>query len=244
MINEPRWMVAFDTETTGIDTENDRIIQAFVGSIDKYGRWLTKREWLIDPGIDIPKGASDVHGYTTERIRELGRKDRENCIQEIECEILRLTSDKIPLVAYNGSFDISILNAEMRRIGYKWEFFKDGASPNIFMLDPLICDKNLDPYRKGSRKQINVARHYGIEVDESKAHDAAYDCYLAGMLAWEIAEKWKRDLASLHLYQVEWASSQRESLEEYFRRTGRTEEDGSPIVINRGWPRYTRVEEN
>lgn len=243
MQRDPRWIVAFDTETTGIDVNGDRIIQAFVGALDENGVWIEKREWLIDPGVEIPTGASDVHGYTTERIRAEGRKDWQNCIREIECELLRLSSPNIPIVAYNGSFDMSILNAEMRRVGYAWQFFDSENSPNVFMIDPYVCDKNLDQYRKGARKLVNVAAHYGIDVDESQAHDAAYDCYLAGMVAWKFVKKWRGSLASLHRNQVEWAYSQRESLEQYFAREGKTNDDGSPIKINKGWPVYIKEED-
>ena len=51
------WM-AFDTETTGVDVERDRIVTACVGVGDpKLGTWHPKK-WLINPGIEIPAEAT------------------------------------------------------------------------------------------------------------------------------------------------------------------------------------------
>lgn len=238
-------LAVLDTETTGIDTENDRIIQAFVGFMGPDGEWIEKREWLIDPGVDVPEGASNVHGYTTERLRAEGRKDWERCIQEIEGTVLSFTGAKTPLVAYNASFDLSILDAEMRRVGYSWSLSGDvhnvgfGEFP-LFVVDPLIIDKHKDKYRKGSRKLVDVAPHYDVPVEEN-AHDAGADCLMAGRIALKQLSGYRKSLADLQDLQAQAAVEQRTSLEEYFAKTGKTNDDGSPIVIDKGWPWYSHV---
>jgi DNA polymerase-3 subunit epsilon len=63
-----RPIVSFDLETTGIDTENDYIVQFNFtkiypnGDINKYTR-------LVKPPISIPGGASEVHGITDEKVK-------------------------------------------------------------------------------------------------------------------------------------------------------------------------------
>ena len=47
----PKKTLVFDTETTGIDVFNDRIVQLFIGIADEYGDLLERHEWLSDPGI-------------------------------------------------------------------------------------------------------------------------------------------------------------------------------------------------
>ena len=63
----------FDLETTGIDVETDRIVTAHVGLLDASGTVIRARDWIADPGIEIPAGATAVHGITTARARAEGR---------------------------------------------------------------------------------------------------------------------------------------------------------------------------
>jgi len=63
-------MVAFDLETTGVDPETARIVTATIVRI--HGAEVTSREWLVNPGVDIPAGATAIHGVTTEHARASG----------------------------------------------------------------------------------------------------------------------------------------------------------------------------
>ena len=63
----PHWITrvgVFDLETTGIDVEKDRVVTAHVGLLDADGREIAARDWLSDPGVPIPEGATAVHGVT------------------------------------------------------------------------------------------------------------------------------------------------------------------------------------
>ena len=226
-----------DAETTGVRTEEDRIIQFFVGLMGSDGEWIEKREWLIDPGVEVPKGASDVHGYTTERLRAEGRKDWEKCIQEIEGAILSFTGSTTPIAFFNGSFDLSMLDAEMRRAGYSWSLMDATKEGRLKVVDSLVIDKYKDRFRRGSRKLVDVAPVYGVPVEEN-AHDAGADCLMTGRIALKQLAGYRGTLDDLHALQVKAAREQRESLEEYFRRSGRKNDDGSDIVIEQGWPWY------
>lgn len=228
-----------DCETSGIDTENDRIIQFFIGLMNSSGEWVEKREWLIDPGIEIPEGASNVHGYTTERLRAEGRKDWQKCIQEIECEILRMASPGVPLVFFNGVFDLSILDAEMRRAGYKWSLKYSG----LRIVDSFIIDKHKDKFRKGSRKLVDVAPVYGVPV-EANAHDAGADCLMTGRIALKQLAGYRGTLEELYVLQIKAAKEQRESLQAYFKKSGKTEPNGDPIILDTAWPWYSVVDES
>ena len=61
-------LVAFDTETTGLDMDADRIVTAYVG--DGSTRGLS---WLVDPGVAIPAKATAIQGITTDEARAHGR---------------------------------------------------------------------------------------------------------------------------------------------------------------------------
>ena len=227
-------LVCFDVESTGVSVENDRIVQAFVGLMGMDGEWIEKREWLIDPGVEVPQGASDVHGYTTERIREVGRKDADAAIFEIYCTILEWTNVNSPLVIFNARYDASILDRELGRQHKRFDM------TGISVVDPFVCDKAKFKYRKGSRKLVDVAPHYGVST-EGSLHDAMVDCRITGHIALKMIESWQGTLAGLHDKQVGWASEQASSLEDYFDRSGKREPDGSKIIIDRQWPMKERT---
>ena len=46
---------------------------AHVGLLDGGGRELVSKTWLVDPGVEIPDGATAIHRITTERARRDGR---------------------------------------------------------------------------------------------------------------------------------------------------------------------------
>ena len=227
-------LVCFDVESTGVSVENDRIVQAFVGLMGMDGEWVEKREWLIDPGVEIPEGASNVHGYTTDRIQEVGRKDAQAAIYEVYCTILEWTSENAPLVIFNSRYDCSILDRELKRQGKRFDM------TGISVVDPFVCDKAKFKYRKGSRKLVDVAPHYGVST-EGSLHDAMVDCRITGHIALKMIESWQGTLAGLHDKQVGWASEQASSLEQYFDRSGKREPDGSKIIIDRQWPMKERT---
>ena len=64
-------MLGFDFETTGIDRFNDvPVSYALVSMV--AGEVVSTSAGLIDPGREIPEGASQVHGISTERARQEG----------------------------------------------------------------------------------------------------------------------------------------------------------------------------
>lgn len=48
-----------------------RIVTACVARID--GKDINARNWLLYPDMDIPEGATKVHGVTTEHAKEHGQ---------------------------------------------------------------------------------------------------------------------------------------------------------------------------
>ena len=233
----PGEIFVFDVETTGVDIEVDRILTcyAMVRTIDGETAW--DRSWTIDPGVEVPPGASDVHGMTTDWIREHGRKDAHRAIHEIEHEISRAAGRGLPIVGFNHSFDLGILDREMcRHLGYG--LAATAASPRMgtLFLDPLVIDRALDKYRKGGRKLFQVAAHYGIEVDELRLHDAKYDVELTAKIAWRIMQKMPMNLKDAQAFQAEAKREWAEHLTEYFAGQGKTEPDGSPIVVDGNFP--------
>lgn len=113
----------FDTETTGVprnykapitDTDNwPRLVQLGAILADEEGTVLDAINLVVYPdGFSIPKEASDVHGITTERAREIGQPLLDVLAQY--CELLQQAD---VVVGHNISFDIHIVGAELYRQG-------------------------------------------------------------------------------------------------------------------------------
>jgi DNA polymerase III subunit epsilon len=225
----PGPLVGFDLETTGPDPETARIVTAAI--VIWNGAGVTAQStFLVNPGVEIPAEATAVHGITTEVAREKGI-DAARAAYEVSAKLASVILDGAPLVAYNAPYDLTVLDRETRRHGT--EPFGDvfsGCSGCV--IDPLVLDKHLDPYRKGKRTLTAACEHYGVRLDG--AHDAASDAIAAMRLAWKIGAA-NPSLAALspvalHDLQVKAKASQAASFQEYLRRQGSTE------VIDGSWP--------
>ncbi|MDR7190123.1 MULTISPECIES: exonuclease domain-containing protein [Microbacterium] len=223
-----RMVGVFDLETTGIDVTGDRIVTAHVGLLDASGRVIRARDWLADPGVEIPEGASAIHGISTAHARANGRPAAE-VVAEVVAAVRALLDAGIPVVAYNAPFDFSLL---------KYESLRHGVAPiedPSPVIDPLVVDKAYDRWRKGKRTLEVVAAHYAVRLDS--AHEASADAVAAGRVAQALAERfapWLPDTVhELHTRQIGWARAQAESLTEYFIRIGRIDPDDR---LDGRWP--------
>jgi DNA polymerase III subunit epsilon len=221
-----RSLAVFDLETTGVDVRTARIVTACIAVLDASGALVSRRDWLADPGVEIPEGAAAIHGITTERARAEGRPAAE-VVAEIVAELRTHLSAGVPLVVYNAPYDLSLLRFEAER---------HGVAPLVDpapVVDPLVIDKAVDRYRKGKRTLEAAAAHYGVALDG--AHDAGVDAIAAGHVARAIVEahaaKLPATLDDLHAQQVVWHEQQASSFEDYMR----TQRD-QHFTADRGWP--------
>lgn len=225
-----RRLAAFDIETTGVDPQSDRIVTAAV-SLAGDGRPTESRSWLVDPGVEIPAGASAVHGITTEQARAEG-VDPAEAVEQITALLAEQLRRGVPVIAFNARFDLTCLDREARRHGVVPLLDRVGGPSGMLVVDPFVLDKQYDRYRRGKRTLGAVCEHYRVRLDA--AHDANADAIAAARVAWRLAQAIEElrttELASLHARQVVWAAEQAVSLEEYFREQGRDER------IEREWP--------
>lgn len=163
-------ILGFDTETTGIDPTEDRLVTASVVLVD--GESVTKHYWLADPGVEIPLQSQNVHGISTEKARREGRPVRE-VLEEIADLLANHLLSGYPIVAYNASYDLTLIESELARHDLRTleERINGKISP---VIDPYMLDRSLDRYRKGKRRLENLAEHYGV-ADEDSFHNAEAD---------------------------------------------------------------------
>jgi len=150
--------IAFDLETTGVDTSKDRIVQYCFIKMGSGKEWEVKKA-LVNPGIPIPKGASDVHGIKDEDVAKA------RMFSEIAPYLLPWLDGAI-LMHFNGiGFDVPLLATEFERAGYM-----DHGLYNAKMIDGMVL------YRKyRSHSLIAAAKDISNEDIEESAHDAEVD---------------------------------------------------------------------
>lgn len=224
---------ALDLETTGLDTETARIVTAAIVRYeprDVIGAGKTTvRSWLVDPGIEIPADATAIHGITTEQARAEGMP-ASVAVAEIFQLLDDAWSNKEPLVVFNAPYDLTILDRELRRHHADKALVEVGP-----VIDPLVLDRALDPYRRGSgtRKLSYICDHiYGVDLGES-AHGARADALAAMRVAWKIGIRHAdviEDLVGMQRLQADWHAAWAASFEAYLRTRGNGD------VIDRSWP--------
>lgn len=232
----PWWqlpLATLDTETTGTNVDTDRIVTAVHAVYEPDGQMITGTDLLLNPGVDIPEAATKVHGITTEHARENGR-DPGEAIADLMEAIETAWADDIPLVVYNAAFDLTLIDREARRhLGV-------GLAITGPIIDPLVVDRQVDRYVKGAgQRQLKpTCERYGVEITDW--HTASADAFAAQALARAIGQRHDAQLPShmgdLWRWQRSLKRDQAQALQDYFAGIGRTNDDGSPIVIDGQWP--------
>lgn len=228
-------IVGFDTETTGIDPLQDRLVTASVIVVDSEG--THKFYWLADPGVEIPERAAAVHGISTEKARSEGRLIEE-VLEEVASLLFKHLQKNHPIVAFNSGYDLTLLENELAR--HNLPTLEERLGKEVApILDPFLLDKFVDKWRKGKRKLENVAMHYQVWADDD-FHNAEADVLATLRVLGAIIEKYAgdtdgKDISTMSLADL--MSVQRkihDESEEYFRnlaiKNGRTPNPA------RGWP--------
>ncbi|ANW21075.1 exonuclease domain-containing protein [Streptomyces clavuligerus] len=224
-------LAAFDTETTGVDVENDRIVAAAVVVQDMAGGRPRITRWLINPGIPVPPGATEVHGLTDDHVQRNGRWPAP-VLEEVAKTVAGHCAAGRPLVVMNAPFDLTILDRELRR---------HRATPlsrylehtPLTVLDPRVLDKQLDRYRKGRRSLVDLCSQYEVVLDG--AHDPAADALAALEVTRAVARRFASRMerltpAELHALQTLWHAAQTRGLQPWFAR------GGAPDAVDPAWP--------
>lgn len=224
-----RWpespLCAFDLETTDRDPRTARIVSACVATFD--GADLHIRTWLLDPGIPIPPETTAIHGITTDRARAEGQEYLAGYL-EIRQALLDAWKQGHAVVAFNASYDLTVIESEGTRMGF--------APLELgTVLDPYVIDREMDRYRSGKRTLKAVCEVYGVTLVD--AHEAQADAVAAGQLTRALLARYPQ-LAELDIMtdQAAWHAERQRNFAEYLAKAGR---DGSDV--DGSWPIRTPV---
>jgi DNA polymerase-3 subunit epsilon len=224
-------LIGFDLETTGTDPREARIVTGAVIEV-RAGEPMGRREWLADPGVEIPADAVAVHGITNERAAAEGRP-ADQVADAIADVLVSYWETGVPVVAYNAAFDLTLLAAELRRHGLPSLTDRLGGAPPAPVIDPYTIDRWADRYRRGKRNLEAVCAEYGIVLDA--AHNATADALAAARLASAIAARHPKIAslgpAELHRRQIEWYADWAADFQAFLRRKGEAD-----AVVDGTWP--------
>lgn len=207
----------FDTESTGIDVWNDRIVTTALVDLVPGQRPVVATE-LVNPGVDIPAEATEVHGITTAHAQAHGRPP-EQVLFEVTGQLALAMTRGVPIVAANAAYDFTLLEAENRRHGLPTLADRLPGGRYGPIVDVMVLDKQYDGYRKSCYKApgcdpetkhhecggcrggkfacggcgatdktlVSLAKHYGVVLSADGAHDASTDALAACRLVPKLA---------------------------------------------------------
>ena len=155
--------LVLDTETSGLNPENDRIIELACVEMVNESPTGEKYHRYYNPGdIIISNEAEQIHGLNNRFLAKFPT------FEKSAQEFLEFIEDS-QLIIHNASFDLSMINESLKRIGKE-----------IILPKRAVCtlemSKKMFP---GSKNNLNaLCRRFNISLENREKHGALTDCYL------------------------------------------------------------------
>lgn len=105
-------LVCLDCETTGLDPQNDRIIEVAI-VVFKSGEIVDSFETLIDPGLPIPEESRKIHGIKDTMVEGKPK------IHEVLPKLFKMVGNR-PIIGHCIDFDLNTLENEAKRHHLLW----------------------------------------------------------------------------------------------------------------------------
>ncbi len=170
--------VCLDCESTGLETDQDRIIEIAV-VLFTFDKVIDRFEALIDPERPIPKISQEIHHISNEMVQGKPK------IKEVLPHVLQMIAG-YPLVGHGIGFDIALIVAEARRCQLPAHIEKQPY------LDTLRMARLYGESPVNSLQELR--KHFNIEPEE--AHRAMSDV----IVNIEVFKKLSRDYNSLEAW--------------------------------------------
>jgi DNA polymerase-3 subunit epsilon len=155
--------IVLDTETTGLSAlTGDRLVE--IGCVELVNRFPTGRTYhaYINPERDMPQGAFEVHGLSTEFLSDKPR------FAEVVEDFLEFIADA-PLVIHNADFDIGFLNMELGRV-------KRALLGGDRVVNTLLVARRKHP--GVSNRLDDLCARYAVDNSRRTKHGALLDAEL------------------------------------------------------------------
>jgi len=164
------WLI-LDIETTSAEDDCE-IVE--IGMVWMAGGQSAGEEQIrVRPTCPIPAEATAIHGISDDDVRDCPT------IGQVALRVQAAVANADVIVTYNGwHFDLPILARLVPG-------FRDACrgKVNLDVIKVVRLDRVGRYWRgQGRHRLVSAARHSGVDVDESRAHGAVYDCEIAGLL--------------------------------------------------------------
>jgi DNA polymerase III subunit epsilon len=171
--------IVLDTETTGIDPAGDRVIE--IGCVELLNHIPTGRTFhvYLNPQRSVSQGAFNVHGLSEAFLAD------KPVFAAVAGDFLDFIADG-RLVAHNAAFDVSFLNAELRRLGR-------GPLEEGRIVDTLALARRKHPAAGNSLDAL--CSRYGIDNARRTKHGALLDAEILAEVYIELLGGKQADLA-------------------------------------------------
>lgn len=194
-------LLGFDLETTGVNRFFD--VPVSYALITSREMVVTERvAGIVDPGRDIPSGATSVHGISSDRARREGIA-LSDAVQILVDKLVSTSERGIAVVGMRVDYDLTIVDVQAKK------FLGMGLADLGWhgpVLDVSVLDRHFDKFRKGSRTLGQLCAHYSVPM--VNAHDATADAQAAldvfGSLSIRYPEVAKMSREELYASQMEW----------------------------------------
>lgn len=160
--------ISIDLETTGLSPYTCRIVEIGAVRFHESGEEISRFQSLVNPGLDIPKDATDIHRITNEDVAKelpfhIVFKDFVSWIYQ-ETPGIKSTF----YMAHNAQFDTGFFNQEIvRNINIIDERFQ------ISVLDTLALARRKDVFARSNKLSALVARY---NIQSNGFHRSIQDC--------------------------------------------------------------------
>lgn len=157
MIQLEKPLVFFDLETTGINVSHDRIVEIYAKKFMPDGDEVEYYR-TVNPGIPIPAGASQVHGFTNESVAS------SPSFSEIKDE-LKEFFHHVDLGGYNIlRFDVPILVEELLRVGVEGLFDQSNIVDSMIIFHKMVPRNLAGALRYYKNEELNNAHSAQADV--------------------------------------------------------------------------------
>ena len=122
--------VLLDTETTGLSSVSDKIIE--IACIEIKDQIPTGNQFhkFLNPEMNISEGAYETHGISREFLKDKPK------FNEVAKDFIKFIDGK-KLVIHNAEFDLAFLNKELKEVGEK-QILKDNIVDTLNVFNRFI----------------------------------------------------------------------------------------------------------
>ncbi|HKJ16744.1 MAG TPA: ribonuclease T [Xanthomonadales bacterium] len=183
--------VVVDVETGGFNPQTDALLEvaACILRMDSFGRLRIAEtiSFNVNPfeGANIDPKSLEITGIDLESPFREAIPEREMLQRlslPIRKELKAMECQRAILVGHNSFFDLSFINAAIKRTGYKRSPFHPFSSFDTATLGGLAF---------GQTVLSRAVQAAGIEWNEAEAHSAIYDTEKTAALFCAIVNRWK-----------------------------------------------------